>query len=228
LQVINEGKQLQSENTNLISQNARKDISIAESKAVITTKSRKIRLLESMIKILEGKLTSAKKDVFSIQNDSLKKESEILSLKSKMAEVEQMKNELALKVSELEHLKSEDISRSVVGGIDEKNISSSNNISTVSEPSKNLSQYLACRKNMEDAKKIDTIILDHTNDKIIELPKVNTENILKVSDETNISETSKDIMLDTSIKPDISKNITHTLHNGKIAKGSHTVAISSL
>ncbi|RHZ88117.1 hypothetical protein Glove_26g304 [Diversispora epigaea] len=55
---------------------------------------------------------------------SLKKDSEILSLKSKIAEVEQMKSALALKVSELEHLKSEDISLSVIGGDNEKNTQS--------------------------------------------------------------------------------------------------------
>src|SRR5690348_16606591 len=104
-----------------------------------------------MIKILEGKLTSVKKDVFSIQNVSLKKESKILSLKSKIAEVKQMKNELALKVSELEHLKSENISKSIVGGDDEKNtqsgehtfLSNSDEISAVSKSNKNLSKYLA-------------------------------------------------------------------------------------
>ncbi|CAG8559553.1 22341_t:CDS:2 [Dentiscutata erythropus] len=74
--------------------NIRKDLSAAKSKAEIVTKSKKIRSLESMIKILEGKLASAQKDAFSTQEDSLKKESEILSLKSKIAEVEQMKSEL--------------------------------------------------------------------------------------------------------------------------------------
>jgi predicted nucleic acid-binding Zn-ribbon protein len=113
LQVINEYKQLQNENTNLISHNAQKDIFIAESKAENITKSKKIRSLESMIKILEGKLSSAQKDVISIQNDSSKKESEIISLKSKIIELER---ELASTISELGNLKSEDISESVVGG----------------------------------------------------------------------------------------------------------------
>ncbi|CAG8652981.1 18386_t:CDS:2, partial [Dentiscutata erythropus] len=83
-----------------------KDIIIAESKAKNITKSKKIKSLKSMIKILEGKLSLAWKDVISIQNNASKKEaysalfykSEILSLKSKMAEVE---HELASKVSEL-------------------------------------------------------------------------------------------------------------------------------
>ncbi|CAH1771468.1 13178_t:CDS:2, partial [Entrophospora sp. SA101] len=47
--------------------------------------------LESMIKILEGKLKSAQMDVLSVQNDSLKKDSEILSLKSKIAELENIR-----------------------------------------------------------------------------------------------------------------------------------------
>ena len=125
LQVINEHKQLQNENTNLISHNAQKDIFIAETKAENVTKSKKIR---SMIKILEGKLSSAQKDVISTQNNASKKESEILSLQSKMAEVER---ELASKVSELECLKSEAISNPVLGGNDdEKNMTKSDDIST--------------------------------------------------------------------------------------------------
>ena len=85
LQVINEHKQLQNENTNLISHNAQKDIFIAESKVENVTKSKKIRSFEFMIKILEGKLASTQKDVFSIQKNSSEKESENLSLKFKIA-----------------------------------------------------------------------------------------------------------------------------------------------
>ena len=101
-----------------------------------------------MIKILKSKLSSAQKDVISIQNDSSKKEarsallrkSEILSLRSKIAEVE---HELASKVSELDCLKSEAISKPVVGGDVEKNMQSveqssitkSDDISAISEES---------------------------------------------------------------------------------------------
>ncbi|CAG8833701.1 24009_t:CDS:2, partial [Cetraspora pellucida] len=83
--------------------------------------------------------------------------------------------ELDSKVSELEHLKSEDISISVVGGNSEKNISKSrpegpllcnNNISAVSETSKNLK-----------SSKIDTKVTS------------------KVSDETIINENNKDNIL---------------------------------
>ncbi|CAG8798370.1 11040_t:CDS:1, partial [Racocetra fulgida] len=88
LQIINEHKQIQNENTNLISHNTQKDIFIAESKAENVTKFKKIKLLEFIIKILESKLSSAQKDVILIQNDSSKKESKILSLKSKIVEVE--------------------------------------------------------------------------------------------------------------------------------------------
>ncbi|CAG8672454.1 17436_t:CDS:2, partial [Cetraspora pellucida] len=135
--VINEHKQIQNENTNLISHNAQKDVFIAESKAENVTKSKKIKSLEFMIKILESKLSSAQKDVISIQNDSSKKESEILSLKSKIVEVE---HELASKVSKLEYLKSEAISNSILGGNDKKNMTKSDDISAVIEPSKNLNQ----------------------------------------------------------------------------------------
>jgi len=107
LELIGETKWLKIENTNLTSENIRKDLSLAESKAENVTKSKKIRSHESMIKILEGKLSSAQKDVISIQNDSSKKESEILSLNSKITELENIKSELESKVNELECLKSE-------------------------------------------------------------------------------------------------------------------------
>ena len=81
------------------------------------------------------------------QKDSSKKGFEIESLKSKIVE-------LALKISELERLKSEDILVPVVGGDVEKNISKSVNISTVNDSShlvsasgnKNLSRYFIRRK----------------------------------------------------------------------------------
>jgi len=57
-----------------------------------------------MIKILESKLASAQKDAFSIQENSSKKDSEIMSLK---AELEHIKSKLASKIDELERLKSD-------------------------------------------------------------------------------------------------------------------------
>ncbi|RIB01729.1 hypothetical protein C2G38_2229851 [Gigaspora rosea] len=183
LQVINEYKKLQNKNTNLISHNAQKDISIAESKAENITNSKKIRSLESMIKILEDKLSSAQKDVISIQNDISKKESENLSLKSKIAELENIKSELESKVNELQYLKSEVISKPIIGGDDEKNMIKSNDISVVIEPSKSLRQYFISRKSMDQAGKIDndistqTVIFDNcsANDENTEPSKVNTE-----------------------------------------------------
>jgi hypothetical protein len=217
---------LQNENTNLISHNAQKDIFIAESKAEIATKSKKIRSLESIIKILEGKLSSAQKDVFSIQNDSLKKEahsalfhkSEIISLKSKIAEVEQMKSELESKVNELECLKSEDVSKPVIGGNDEKNIIKNSD----------LSKYFIRGKNMDPIEKIDgnarsalsmKDMSTYTNDKITELSKNDTEINPKINEETSISENNKDNseasakahMLDISIKPNVSQIISENM-----------------
>ncbi|RIB07598.1 hypothetical protein C2G38_2045863 [Gigaspora rosea] len=227
LQVINKHKQIQNENTNLISHNAQKDIYIVESKAENVTKSKKIKSLEFMIKILESKLSSAQKDVISIQSDLSKKESEILSLKSKIVEVE---HELASKVSELECLKSEAISNPILGGDDEgqspivskikntqsreqSSISNSSNISVVSDPrhpvtasgNKNLSKYFIHGKNMDQTEKIDNGISVYTNDEIIELPKNDTEINPKINEETNISEINKDDILDISIKPNASE-----------------------
>ena len=86
-ELINETKRLKIENADLTSKNIRKELSITESNAENAIKSKKIRSLESIIKILESKLTLTQKDVISIQKDSSKKESEILSLKSKIAEL---------------------------------------------------------------------------------------------------------------------------------------------
>ncbi|RIB05535.1 hypothetical protein C2G38_2280377 [Gigaspora rosea] len=206
LQVINERKQLQNENTNLISHNTQKDIFIAESKAENVTKSKKIRSLESIIKILESKLSSAQKDVFSTQKNSSNKESEILSLKSKIAELEQ---ELASTVSELKNLKSEAVSNPVVGGDDEKNVGSSSHCSAIERSScqgKDLSQYFGHRKNMDQAEKIDTIVPAYINNEITSPPKVDIENTTKISNKINISKTNKDNILDISIKSDIPPN----------------------
>ncbi|CAJ0913478.1 11254_t:CDS:2 [Entrophospora sp. SA101] len=215
-QLIDEVKRLSSELDSLISQITCKDISLNKSKIKIKdlqsrikiletelsstrNESKKIESLESVIDILKSKLSSAQKDVISIQNDSLKKEFEILSLKSKIAEVE---HELASKVSELDCLKSEGISKPVLGGDDEKNTQSEEQSSitksdNISLGSTDLSKYFVRRKNMDQAGKIDTIIPDYTDDESTPIPKsprVNTEIIPKVSDETNISETNKPIM----------------------------------
>ncbi|RIB05265.1 hypothetical protein C2G38_2253912 [Gigaspora rosea] len=181
-------------------ENANKDISLAKSKAKNDIKSKKIRSLEFMIKILEGKLSSAQKDVISIQSDSSKKETEITSLKSKIAELENIKSELEeakprdyvpSKVNELECLKSETILKPIVGGDDEKNITKTDNISLGST---DLSKYFIRRKNMDQTEKTDGNILTYTNDEIIELSKNDTEANSKVSNETSISEISKDNM----------------------------------
>ncbi|RIB20010.1 hypothetical protein C2G38_2035592 [Gigaspora rosea] len=81
----------------------------------------------------------------------------------------------------------------------------SNDISAVNESSKNLSQYFIHRKSMDQARKINNIISDHTDDKSIaeqwlkeptpipKFPKVDTEIIPKVSDEIDISKANNNI-----------------------------------
>src|SRR6266513_591265 len=193
-QLIEEVRRLSSELDRLISKITRKDISLNESKIKIKDLQSRIKILEtklsstqneskeittlrSMKKILEGRLSSTQKDVISIQNDLLQKESEILSLKSKIAElersscqgIENIKSELESKVNELERLKSEAISKPIVGGDD--------------------------GKNMDQAGKIDGNISDHTrHDGITEPSKVDTEISSKINEETNINEISKDIL----------------------------------
>ncbi|RHZ85483.1 hypothetical protein Glove_65g139 [Diversispora epigaea] len=225
-QLINEVKRLKVNNTNLTSQITRSQISRDEYKARYDIQLKEIKSHQAMIKILEGKLASAQKVAFLIQEslsktesenlslkskmeDLSKKESEILSFKSKITEVEQ---ELVSTVSELENLKSEDISveltqpKPMIGGNDEKNIAKSDsqsedvfasNIFIISESSNSLRPYLVRRKNIEDIEKIND------DDGIIPIPKLSdSQNEDANTSETNNSEISKDIILDTHINSD--------------------------
>ncbi|RIB12273.1 hypothetical protein C2G38_2041947 [Gigaspora rosea] len=146
------------------------------------------------------KLLKSKLRLF--QKDSSKKGSKIESLKSKIVE-------LALKISKLKCLKSEDISESIIGKNNKKNtqskeqtsITKSDDISAVSKLNKNLSQYfvhrleeplLRNRRSVDQARKIDTIILDYSDGKNTPIskelvirdyassPRVNTEIISKM------------------------------------------------
>ncbi len=244
-QLIEEVRRLSSELDRLISKITRKDISLNESKIKIKDLQSRIKILEtklsstqneskeittlrSMKKILEGRLSSTQKDVISIQNDLLRKESEILSLKSKIAElersscqgIENIKSELESKVNELERLKSEAISKPIVGGDDGKNITKSDSrnedaiASDISLGSTDLSKYFIRGKNMDQAGKIDGNISDHTrHDGITEPSKVDTEISSKINEETNINEISKDILLVQEIKnvtPHLAQLENHT------------------
>ncbi|CAG8717073.1 12206_t:CDS:2, partial [Funneliformis mosseae] len=79
-------------------------------------------------------------------------------------------NKLKLKINELKCLKSEAISKPVVGKNDEKNIIKSDNISLGST---NLSKYFVHRKNMDPIKKI--------NSEITELPKMKLVLVILIS-----------------------------------------------
>ncbi|CAJ0826076.1 12523_t:CDS:1 [Entrophospora sp. SA101] len=177
LGIADVAKQLRSENTNLISQNARKNLSLADSKAKITAKINEIKMLQGKIKSLKGELDLS-------QKESSKKESKISSFKSNLAELERIKEDLISKVSELEHLKLVTISRnlsnqvelpsgeaklrtsdsSIIGGGDEgqstiaptiKNIANSDVISAVDKPKPDFSKFLKHRKNMDQTERID-------------------------------------------------------------------------
>ncbi|CAH1769906.1 1628_t:CDS:1, partial [Entrophospora sp. SA101] len=149
------------ENQNLQFENASKAISLAESEAKYDIKLKEIKLLRDEMKLLKGKLDLS-------QKDSSKKGSEIESLKSKIVE-------LALQISELERLKPEDISKSIIGGDvegqslivptikntqseEQSSITKFDDISAVIEPSKNLSKYFIRGKSMNQAEKNDTEI----------------------------------------------------------------------
>src|SRR5437764_416168 len=187
LQLISEIKRLREEISVHKSQNNRQQIAmndynikLHDIQNALSEKSKEAKLLQTKVKKLGGNLTSAQK------NSSMKEEtklrisdsSEVLFLKSKLAELEQMKDELSLKVSELERLKSDDISRvlplgeaisgggeglslissAIVEPLDllKKNIANSNVISAVDKPKPDFSKFLKRRNNMDQTEKIDT------------------------------------------------------------------------
>ncbi|RHZ66586.1 hypothetical protein Glove_306g19 [Diversispora epigaea] len=124
-QLIDEIKRLSSELDILTSQINRSQILIAKYKAKGVTQLRKIESFQSINKLVGNKLALVQKDTLTytltIQEDLLKKESENLSFKFKISELENTKNELVSKVNKLECLKSEDILKPIIGGDDEKN-----------------------------------------------------------------------------------------------------------
>ncbi|CAG8565231.1 19305_t:CDS:2 [Cetraspora pellucida] len=170
-QLKEEIKELKSKNTNL-----------TEYKAKYYSKLEEANSFQSRIKSLEEELSLT-------QKYSSKKDSKIMFFKTELVNI---KIELDSKISELKRLKLEDISISVVGGNSEKNISKfrpkeslfcNNNISAVSETSKNPSQYFAYKKIINKIKKISTNIPTHANNKIVsilESSKINTEITSKI------------------------------------------------
>ena len=101
LEITNLVKHLQNENTDLVSQNTQIDRSLVDYKTKIVTKMNEIKHLQWKIKRLNSELNSYRKG-------SVKKDSEILSLKSKLFELE----------IELEHLSGYGSSRPVRIGND--------------------------------------------------------------------------------------------------------------
>nr|CAG8604373.1 4390_t:CDS:1 [Entrophospora candida] len=160
IQLINEVKRLKSENTSLISRLSREQISYTKYKTKYEAQLRDIKLLQSITKKLENKLAL-------VQKNSTKKDSEILSLKSKITESE----------IELERLKSDAISRvlplgeaisgggegpslissAIVEPLDllKKNIANFDVISAVGKPKPDFSKFLKRRKNMDQTERID-------------------------------------------------------------------------
>ncbi|CAJ0823507.1 2551_t:CDS:2 [Entrophospora sp. SA101] len=116
LQLISEIKRLRKEISVHKLQNNRQQIAmndynikLHDIQNALSEKSKEAKSLQTKVKKLGGNLTSAQK------NSSMKEEtklrisdpSEVLFLKYKLAELEQMRDELSLKVSELEKLKLE-------------------------------------------------------------------------------------------------------------------------
>ncbi|CAJ0913709.1 5890_t:CDS:1 [Entrophospora sp. SA101] len=207
LQLISEIKRLRKEISVHKSQNNRQqiamndyDIKLDNIQNALSEKSKEAKSLQTKVKKLGGNLTSA-------QKNSSMKESEVLFLKSKLAELEKMKDELSLKVSELEHLKSDAISRvlplgeaisgggegsslissAIVEPLDllKKNIANSDVISAVDKPKLNFSKFLKRRNNMDQTEKIDT---PKSSDTII---KANISESTNVEFPTNASEASE-------------------------------------
>ncbi|CAJ0911782.1 5198_t:CDS:1, partial [Entrophospora sp. SA101] len=186
----------------------------------LSEKSSELELLQSEIKTLEAKLDLAQKDLSMKEETKLRisDSSEVLFLKSKLAELEQMKDELSLKVSELERLKSDAISRvlplgeaisgggegsslissAIVEPLDllKKNIANSDVISAVDKPKPDFSRFLKRRKNMDQTENIDT---PKSSDTIIKANDEAKPQIPDSSRSTNMkSSTSEDSHADNS------------------------------
>ncbi|CAJ0834710.1 17452_t:CDS:2, partial [Entrophospora sp. SA101] len=211
-QLIDEVKRLRSKIDTLKSRITDKDLSLAEFKADIRTKSKEMKDFLSKMEALETKLSSAQKDLSMKESeiDPLRAELSALNfilvlknselahmenaLASKDDELKQMKDDLALKTSEIHSLESKLSSEPIkIGGeADEKKIpnsvSRSDDAIASDIPSRDLSQYFIREKSMDRAGKINTDIPDHTDDKI------DTKIIPKVSDEIDISETNNNIL----------------------------------
>nr|CAG8488063.1 7204_t:CDS:2 [Entrophospora candida] len=136
---------------NINKQLRRKNKYIERRVRFIPEKMKEVNYFQSRIKLLEEEL-------FSAQNDSSLIKSEFLSLKSKLAELEHMNNELvqtkdelSLKVGEVERLKLEAISRQVELQSDESIVGDNEpqvdefkipDISANNKPIMNLRKYL--------------------------------------------------------------------------------------
>ncbi|CAH1771309.1 10271_t:CDS:1, partial [Entrophospora sp. SA101] len=132
-------------------------------------------------------------------------------------ELDHIKSSLESKVNELEHLKSEAISKPIVGGNDEKNtqseeqssISNSSNISA----DRNLSQYFIHKKNMNQAGKIDTMCLESktrgfATDTSSAIIPDNTDNErTSIPEESVIRGYASSPRVDTEIIPEVSDEI---------------------
>ncbi|RIB07775.1 hypothetical protein C2G38_2045714 [Gigaspora rosea] len=204
-QIIDEGKQLQNKNTNLSSQLTRSQISHAESKAKNVTKFKKIRSLESIIKILETEL----------EQELASTVSELKNLKSEAVSNPVVGGDDEKNVGSSSHCSA--IERSSCQG----KIKSGN----ISAVSKDLSQYFGHRKNIDQAEKIDTIVPAYINNEITSSPKVDIENTTKISNKINISETNKDNILDISIKSDIPPNTPGDM-NSHLAQLENNMSLS--
>ncbi|RIB21398.1 hypothetical protein C2G38_2176727 [Gigaspora rosea] len=173
-------------------ENANKDISLVKSKAENDIKSKKIRSLESMIKILEAELEN---------------------IKSKSEEAKP-RDYVSSKANELEWLKSETISKPVIGGNVEgqssiistiKNRSNSSNISVVSEESEirgyaSPSQFITTFDNKNLSKYFIRGGPSKRHDEITELLKNDTEVNSKGSDnKIDISKTNNNVLQEIPI-----------------------------
>ncbi|RHZ63482.1 hypothetical protein Glove_329g32 [Diversispora epigaea] len=196
-------KQVANKNTNLIFQDTLKELSLTGYRTKYYAKMEEANSLQSKIKLLEEKLISACEDVS-------KKEFDILSLNSKINELDQQKSKAMTSILSNQV---EILSKSIIGGDDEKNIqseeqSSISNSSNISADN-NLSQYLYVKKNMEE-NKIDI-------NYVSELPKVDTpisvhEEVVSSTPEFSKTDISPDdIHISSDMPLSIPKSVTSYL-----------------
>nr|CAG8520371.1 1175_t:CDS:2 [Entrophospora candida] len=183
LQLISEVKRLREEISVHKSQNNPQQIAmndynikLHDIQNALSEKSKEAKSLQTKVKKLGGNLTSA-------QKNSTMKESEVLFLKSKLAELEQMKDELSQ-------------NHPVTAFSNDTSSVSQSDAPTSNKPKLDFSKFLKHRNNMDQTERIDAHQSSDTINKVNDDTKPQITNSLKLSNMK--SSTSEDSHADNS------------------------------